>query len=200
MTPADALRHLKEGNFRFLNGLRMHRDPFDDIQQTREKQSPFAAIVACMDSRVSTEMVFDLGIGDMFSLRMAGNVVTDGILGSLEYATSVVGSKLIVVLGHSNCGAVRGACDHYRLGHLTPLLELIEPSVQSAARQVSAPHDSSNGTFVQQVAELHVQAAANQIARRSTVIAGLVSEEKVAIVAAMYDVQTGKVRFFESAA
>jgi carbonic anhydrase len=197
MTLADALRHLKEGNFRFLNGLRLHRDPFDDIEQTRERQSPFAAIVACMDSRVSTEMVFDLGIGDMFSLRMAGNVVTDGILGSLEYATSVAGSKLIVVLGHSNCGVVRGACDHYRLGHLTPLLDLIEPAVRGASLQMATPHDSSNGNFVQRVAELHVQAAASQICSRSAVIGGLVEAGKVGIVAAMYDVLTGKVRFFE---
>ena len=197
LTPADVLQRLKEGNFRFLNGLRIHRDPFDDIQQTRDTQRPFAAIVACMDSRVSTEMVFDLGIGDMFSLRMAGNVVTDGILGSLEYATSVTGSKLIVVLGHSHCGAIRGACDHLRLGHLTPLLELIQPSVESVSGQFPAPHDSSNVPFVQQVAELHVQSAADQIARRSPVIAALVSQGKVGIVAAMYDVQTGKVRFFE---
>jgi carbonic anhydrase len=197
MTPAEILRHLKEGNFRFLNGLRLHRDPLDDIQQTRDKQWPFAAIVACMDSRVSTEMVFDLGIGDMFSLRMAGNVVTDGILGSLEYAAGVVGSRLIVVLGHSNCGAIRGACDHFSLGHLTPLLEMIQPSVGWVSSRLGLPHDSSNPEFVQQVAETHVRLAASQIAERSEVIRGLVDEGKLGIVGAMYDVRTGKVRFFE---
>lgn len=197
MTPADALRHLKEGNFRFLNDLRLHRDPFDDIQQTQEKQSPFVAIIACMDSRVSIEMVFDLGIGDMFSLRMAGNVITDGILGSLEYATSVFKAKLIVVLGHSHCGAVRGACDHYRLDHFTQVLQLIEPSVRNASLRIAAPHNSSNETFVQEVANLNVQAARDQILLRSPVIAALVEKGKVGIVGAMYEVRTGKVRFLE---
>ncbi len=199
MTPSDALRRLKEGNVRFLNNLREPRDPHKDIEQTKAGQWPFAAIVACMDSRVSTEMVFDLGIGDMFSLRIAGNVLTEGMIGSLEYATAVVGSKLIVVMGHSNCGAVKAACDHVELGSLTSLLAQVQPAVQLTKR-VPGPRDSSNAEFVQAVADLNVQLAVEQLPQRSALIANLVKEGKVAIVPAMYDVATGRVRFFEKEA
>ena len=196
MTPADALLRLKEGNVRFLNNLKQPRDPHADLDKTKEGQWPFAAVVACMDSRVSTEMVFDLGIGDMFSLRIAGNVTTEGIIGSLEYATAVVGTKLIVIMGHSNCGAVKAACDHVELGNLTSLLAQVQPAVQL----VNGSHgvrNSSNAEFVQAVADLNVQLAAEQLPQRSPVIRDLVQQGKVGIVPAMYDVATGHVRFFE---
>ncbi|RYD75535.1 MAG: carbonic anhydrase [Verrucomicrobiaceae bacterium] len=197
MTPADALRRLKEGNVRFLNNLRQHRDPHFDLNLTKEGQWPFAAVVACMDSRVSTEMVFDIGIGDMFSLRIAGNVLTEGIIGSLEYATSVVGSKLIVIMGHSNCGAVKAACDHVELGNLTSLLAQVQPAVQLADPDEDV-RNSSNGRFVQSVADLNVLLAAEQLPQRSPVIRDLVRQGKVGIVSAMYDVATGQVRFLEA--
>lgn len=195
MTPADVLRRLKEGNVRFLTNLREPRDPHGDIEKTKEGQWPFAAIVACMDSRVSTEMVFDLGIGDMFSLRIGGNVLTEGIIGSLEYATAVVGSKLIVIMGHSNCGAVKAACDHVELGNLTSLLAQIQPAVQLAKED--GDRNSRNPEFVQSVADLNVQLAAEQLPQRSPVIRDLVKQGKVGIVPAMYDVATGRVTFFE---
>ncbi len=196
MTPADALRRLKEGNVRFLNNLRQQRDPHCDLATTKEGQWPFAAIVACMDSRVSTEMVFDLGIGDMFSLRIAGNVMTEGIIGSLEYATAVVGSKLIVVMGHSNCGAVKAACDHVELGNLTSVLAQIGTAVP-LVNEISGERNSKNPQFVQNVADLNAQLAAEELPQRSSVIRDLVEAGKVGIIPAMYDVATGHVRFFD---
>jgi carbonic anhydrase len=196
-TPSDVLQHLKAGNVRFLNNLRRTRDPHDDLHKTKEKQWPLAAIVACMDSRVSTEMVFDIGIGDMFSLRIAGNVVTEGMVGSLEYATAVVGSKLIVIMGHSNCGAVTAACNHVELGSLTALLAHVQPAVQ-LAKGVKGARDGKNPEFVQAVSRLNVQLAAEQLPQRSALIRGLVQQGKVGIVPAMYDVATGHVEFFEA--
>lgn len=196
MTPSDALRRLKEGNVRFLNNLRQSRDPHCDLEKTKEGQWPFAAVVACMDSRVSTEMVFDIGIGDMFSLRIAGNVVTEGIIGSLEYATAVAGSKLIVIMGHSNCGAVKAACDHVELGNLTSLLAQVQPAVQ-LANGGYGERNSGNADFVQAVADLNVQLAAEELPQRSPLIRDLVEKGKVGIVPAMYDVATGRVRFLE---
>lgn len=197
MTPDDALRRLKEGNVRFLVNLRQPRDPHADLAATKEGQWPFAAIVACMDSRVSTEMIFDLGIGDMFSLRIAGNVMTEGIIGSLEYATSVVGSKLIVVMGHSNCGAVKAACDHVTLGNLTSVLAKIG-SALPLARETKGERNSKNSVFVQQIADLNAQLAAQELPQRSPVIRELVEAGKVKIVSAMYDVATGRVHFFDA--
>lgn len=196
MTPADALRRLKEGNVRFLNNLPSPRDPHDDLAQTKDGQWPFAAVVSCMDSRVSTKMVFDLGVGDLFSLRMAGNVLTDGIIGSLEYATAVVGSKLILVMGHSGCGAVKGACDGVQLGSLTGVLAQIQPAIQ-LTRHIGGARNSSNAEFVQAVAVQNTRWGAEQLPGRSSVIRKLMLEGAVAVVPAMYDVATGQVQFFE---
>lgn len=196
LTPQAVLNNLKEGNVRFLNNIRRSRDPHDDLRQTKEAQFPAAAVVACMDSRVSTEMVFDLGIGDMFSLRIAGNVMTDGIIGSLEYATAVVGTKLVVVLGHSNCGAVTAACNGVELGNLTAVLGQVQPAVQLGKRALG-PRTGKNPEFVQEVSELNAQLAAEQLTQRSPLIRDLVQQGKVGIVAAMYDVATGHVHFFE---
>src|SRR5688572_16341527 len=162
VTPHTVLQHLKEGNVRFLNNLRRPRDPHADLNYTKEKQKPFAAVVACMDSRVSTEMVFDIGIGDMFSLRIAGNVMTEGIIGSLEFATAIAGTKLIVILGHSNCGAVTAACDNVELGNLTSLLAQVQPAVQ-LARPVSGSRNGKNAEFVQAVSDLNTKLAAEQL-------------------------------------
>ena len=197
LTPADALRRLKEGNVRFLNNICETRDHYSDLEQRRDGQSPFAAVVACMDSRVSTELVFDLGIGDMFSLRIAGNVMTEGIIGSLEYAASIVGSRLIVVLGHSNCGAIKAACDHFTLGNLTSVLAHIEPAVQ-LVHEVPGERNSKNPEFVSAVCHLNVKLAVEQLPQRSPVLRELVDAGKLAIVPAMYDVGTGLVRFLEA--
>lgn len=193
--PEQALAQLKEGNFRFLNNFRQHRDPFDDIQKTSEGQAPFAAILTCMDSRVTTEMVFDQGIGDLFVMRIAGNVVNEGILGSLEYAAAVVGSSLLVVMGHTNCGAIKGACDHVKLGNLTGLLNKIRPAIEFA-EDVEGPHNSSNPEYVAKVSLSNAKFAAQEILQHSDVIRELVEAGKVKLVAAMYDVSTGKVRFY----
>lgn len=194
MTPADALERLKQGNVRFLNNLQNEQDPHGELLRHKEGQWPFAAIVACMDSRVSTEIVFDLGIGDMFSLRIAGNVLTEGIIGSLEFAAAVVGTKLIVIMGHSNCGAVKAACDSVELGNLTSLLAQIQPAVQLTQRG-SGARNGSNPEFVQAVAELNVRLAAEQLPQRSPVLRELVEDGALDVVPAMYDVGTGQVSF-----
>lgn len=196
LTPEQALQRLKEGNVRFLNNLRQARDPYSDLESGRQGQSPFATVVACMDSRVSTEMVFDIGIGDMFSLRIAGNVMMEGIIGSLEYATAVVGTKLIVVLGHSNCGAVKAACDHVVMGNITSILAHIEPAVQ-LVKDIPGERNSANSEFVEAVSHLNARLAAEQLPQHSELLRKLVDEGQLAIIPAMYDVGTGQVRFLE---
>ena len=197
--PAEALQLLKEGNFRFVNNLKEHHDLLQQVNATKDNQWPFAAILSCMDSRTSAELIFDLGLGDIFSIRIAGNVVTDSILGSLEYTTAVAGAKLIVVLGHSGCGAIRGACDDLKMGHLTGLLARIRPLVEQE-QSVVENRNSSNPEFVQKVAYLNVYHSVSQIMERSPVIAKLVAEGKLMIVGGMYDVATGMVVFYDDIA
>lgn len=197
ITPQKALDLLKEGNHRFINNLKLNRDLLRQMNQTKDGQKPFAAILSCMDSRTSAELIFDQGLGDVFSIRIAGNIISPGILGSLEYATAVAGSNLIVVLGHSNCGAIKGACDHVQLGNLTNLLEEINPSVEQE-NSIKENRNSSNDEFVQAVATLNVRHSVEQIMERSEIIRGLVEEGKVGIAAAMYDVATGEVTFLDN--
>lgn len=194
MTPAEALLKLKEGNFRFVNNLMVNKDLLNMVESTKDGQKPFAAILSCMDSRTSSELVFDQGVGDVFSVRIAGNIVSDGILGSLEYATAVVGSKLILVMGHTNCGAIKGACDNVELGYVTSVLQQIQPAI---AQEQTITHDrtSHNPEFVHKVTLLNVKHSINQILQRSGIIRNLVAEGKVGIVPAIYDVATGKVIF-----
>jgi carbonic anhydrase len=198
-TPNDALQLLKEGNFRFLNNIRQHRDLLDEVTHTKDGQKPFAVVLSCMDSRTSGELVFDQGLGDIFSIRIAGNVVTNYILGSMEYATEVAGSKLILVLGHSHCGAVKGACDHVSLGHLTSLLAGISPAVEME-NTITENRNSHNDEFVQKVAELNVLNSVDQILARSEIIAARLKSGLLGIVPAMYDVSTGQVVFMEDKA
>lgn len=194
-TPDDALQLLKEGNFRFINGMMQHRDMLDEVMHTKDGQRPFAAIVSCMDSRTSGEHVFDQGLGDIFSIRIAGNVVTSYVLASLEYAAAVAGAKLIVVMGHTNCGAIKGACDHVEMGFLTRLLGHIQPAVAMAQTKVAGAHNSDNPEFVEAVTEINTRNAMEQITARSEIIAGLVQQGKVKIVPAIYDVSSGQVRW-----
>jgi carbonic anhydrase len=192
ITPDQALARLKEGNARFLAGRTIHCDPRTLVKDTANGQAPFAAILACMDSRVAPELVFDQRIGDIFSVRIAGNFVNVDILGSLEYATQVAGAKLIVVLGHTECGAVKGAVDDVKLGNLTATLANIRPAVLEITN-ADGERTSKNKLFVQRVADQNAKDAAAQLTSRSGVIASLAKEHKVQIVSAMHDVSTGAV-------
>lgn len=196
-TPADAMQLLQEGNFRFINNMSLNRDLLSLIEETKDGQVPYAAILSCMDSRTSVELIFDQGIGDVFSVRIAGNVVTDGVLGSLEYATAVVGAKLIVVMGHTNCGAIKGACDNVQMGFITSVLNHIQPAIQME-KTVSKDRNSHNPEFVEAVMELNVNYSVEQILQRSSIISDLVRKGSVEVVAAKYDVSTGKVHFMKS--
>lgn len=188
----QAIQRLKDGNARFLAGQTVHCDPRTEVRDTADAQAPFAAVLGCMDSRVAPELVFDQRIGDLFVVRVAGNFVNVDILGSLEYATQVVGAKLIVVLGHTECGAVKGAIDDVKLGNLTATLANIRPAVLEIA-DAGGERTSKNKAFVQRVADQNTQDAAGMLTGRSEVMAALVQEGKLKIVSAMHDVRTGKV-------
>ncbi len=195
MTPDDALQKLKEGNARFVAGQPLLRDLAAQRTATATGQYPFAVILSCLDSRTSVEQVFDLGIGDAFNARVAGNVLNDDILGSMEFACGVVGAKLIAGVGHSQCGAIKGACSQVELGNLTGLLRKIEPAVTSVTPAVnrSAPDPAQ----VEAVAEANVRLVMGQITDRSPLLAGLVRDGKVAVVGGMQDLATGRVTFFK---
>ena len=190
MKPAEALDKLKQGNGRFLSGAAAPRDLKAQIKTTASGQYPFAAVLSCMDSRVPPEFVFDQGIGDLFVLRVAGNVVDTDDLGSLEYATKVVGSKLILVMGHTSCGAVKGAIDDVKLGNLTFLLEKIRPVVKA-----SGPGEAGDAAYVDKVAEANVRQTIREIREKSPTIRELADSGKIGIAGAMYDVSSGKVTF-----
>jgi carbonic anhydrase len=192
ISTADALERLKAGNARFVAGHPVHCNPQTQVRLTAAGQAPFAAVLGCMDSRTAPELVFDQRIGDIFAVRIAGNFVNTDILGSLEYATQVAGAKLIVVLGHSDCGAVKGAIDHVELGNLTAALKNIEPAV-SEVKDAAGARDSKNKAFVQKVSERNVEDAAAQLVSRSPILAGLASDRKLLIASAMHDVKTGVV-------
>ena len=197
--PMEALHLLKKGNFRFINNLKLNRDLLEQVNDTQDGQWPFAAILSCMDSRTSAELIFDQGLGDIFSIRIAGNVITEGILGSLEYATAVAGSKLVVVLGHTKCGAIKGACDDVKMGNLTSLIDRIRPAVIEE-QTVKENRNSDNPEFLNAVAMLNVKHSVEQIMEKSVIIKELVGKGEVGIVPAMYDVATGKVTFFDDEA
>ncbi len=191
-SPDQALARLKEGNARFVAGRTIHCDLRTQVKDTAGGQAPFAAVLGCMDSRVPPELVFDQRLGDIFSVRVAGNFVNVDNLGSLEYATKVAGAKLIVVLGHTDCGAVKGAVDNVKLGHLTAALANIRPAVLEVTG-VEGEHNSKNKQFVQSVADQNARDAAAKLTSRSPVIASLVGEGKLKILPAMHDVSTGEI-------
>ncbi len=194
ITPDIALRRLQDGNDRFVHGHMLPRDLRDHVKVTGHGQYPIASIVTCIDSRSGPELVFDQGIGDVFTARVAGNIVNKDILGSLEYASAVAGSKLVVVLGHSHCGAVKGACDNVKMGNLTGLLDKLQPAVSSIPKDGSA-RDSHNHEFVEKVAEANVELTVRDILDQSPVLKQMVKEGKIAVVGAMLDVETGHVEF-----
>ena len=198
MTPEKALLSLKEGNERFQNRKREERNLIEQVKDTSEGQYPFATVLSCIDSRVSAELIFDQGIGDIFSIRIAGNFVNTDILGSMEFACKLAGTRLIVVLGHTSCGAVKGACDDAKLGNLTSMLAKIKPAVDST----TLPSDinirnSSNISFVNDVAVKNVKLNMQNILNSSEVISEMVNNGEVKIIGAMYDVSSGAVNFFE---
>jgi carbonic anhydrase len=190
VTPDAALKRLQEGNARFVAGETIHCDLRQQVRETATGQAPFAAVVGCIDSRVPPELVFDQRIGDIFAARVAGNIVNDDILGSLEFATQLAGAKLIVVLGHSECGAVKGAVDDAKLGHLTGLLAQIRPAL--AGVEYRGVPSSKDKALVQRVAERNVHDTVKKLAR-APVLAGQVGEGRLLIVGAMHDVATGKI-------
>ena len=191
-TPDQALARLKEGNARFLAGRSIHCDLRTQVKATASGQAPFAAILGCMDSRVPPELVFDQRLGDIFAVRIAGNFVNKDILGSLEYATKVAGAKLIVVLGHTDCGAVKGAVDDVKLGNLTAALANIRPAVLEVTG-VEGERNSKNKAFVQSVSDRNARDAAAMLTSRSSVMAALVEGGQLKIASAMHDVSTGAV-------
>jgi carbonic anhydrase len=196
MTPQSSLDYLKDGNLRFQNGTTVERNLLEQINDTAKGQFPFATVLHCIDSRVSAELLFDQGIGDLFSVRIAGNFVNQDILGSMEFACKLAGTKLVVVLGHTSCGAVKGACDHARLGNLTALIKKIEPAVEAVKEpQDAALRNSSNLEFVNNVAAKNVQMSIENIRRDSPILAEMETNDEISIVGAMYDVATGRVSF-----
>ena len=194
ITPAKALSMLKQGNQRFVRGDMTNTDYVAQVKQTSDGQFPFASIVSCLDSRIPPAIVFDRGIGDLFVARVAGNFVNDDILGSLEFAAKLAGSKIIVVMGHTECGAVMGACDGAQLGLLTATLANINPAVRAKAGNYS-PANSSNDKFVDAVAEENVRLNMQKLRDRSIVLREMIDKGEVALVGAMYDIDTGKVKF-----
>ncbi len=193
-TPEKALQILKDGNARFVQGKMLERDYMQQVKATGPGQFPFAAIVGCIDSRASNELIFDQGIGDIFSVRVAGNFINDDMLGSLEFACAAAGAKLIAVVGHTECGAVKGACDDIVLGNLTQTLANIKPAV-AAVPGYSADRSSGNAAFVQAVADKNVVLTLNRIRERSPILRGMADKGDIGLAGAMYDVHTGQVTF-----
>ena len=194
ITPAKALSMLKQGNQRFVSGDMTDIDYVAQVKQTSAGQFPFASIVSCLDSRIPPAIVFDRGIGDLFVARVAGNFVNDDILGSLEFAAKLAGSKIIVVMGHTECGAVKGACDGAQLGLLTATLANINPAVQAKAGNYS-PANSSNDKFVDAVAEENVRLNMKKLRDRSVVLREMIDKGEIALVGAMYGIDTGEIKF-----
>ena len=197
MSSVSALKELKDGNQRFVEKKQLNRDLMQQVSETSTGQFPFATILSCIDSRVSSELIFDQGIGDIFSVRIAGNFINEDILGSMEFACKLAGTKLVLVLGHTACGAVKGACDRARLGNLTTLINKIEPSVEA----VKEPEDvslrnSSNIDFVNEVAAVNVKMTIENIRVKSQVLKELEDAGEIQIIGGMYDIKTGAVEIY----
>ena len=196
LTPVKALDLLKEGNKRFVNNLKINRNLLQQVNETAEGQYPFAFILSCIDSRTSAELIFDQGLGDIFSCRIAGNVLNKDILGSMEFACCISGSKIIVVLGHTKCGAIKGACDDVKMENLSSLLEKVKPAIDAEVATTNH-RNSNNAAFVEKVAKLNVHHTLKQIPEQSTILAELIQKGQVALIGAMYNVGTGLVEFYE---
>ena len=198
MTPQKSLQYLKEGNLRFQNNLKANRNLLEQVNDTSDGQFPFATILSCIDSRVSAELVFDQGLGDIFSVRIAGNFVNEDILGSMEFACKLAGTKLIVVLGHTSCGAIKGACDNAKMGNLTGMLSKIKPAVNAIeSPKEESLRNSKNLEFVDAVSEKNVELTIENIRNMSPILKEMEENNEIDIVGAIYDINTGAVSFFE---
>lgn len=195
ITPSDALKLLKEGNKRFVNNLKANRNLLQQANETSDGQYPFAVILSCIDSRTSAELIFDQGLGDIFSIRVAGNIINEDVLGSMEFACKVAGSKIIIVLGHTKCGAIKGACDHVEMGNLTALLDKIRPAVDNET-ETKENRNSSNATFVENVSVINVKRTVKAIKERSTILKEMIDSGEIGIVGGVHDITTGEVTYF----
>lgn len=196
ITPAMALDILIEGNKRFVNNLKLNRNLLQQANETSDGQHPFAVILSCIDSRTSAELIFDQGLGDVFSVRIAGNIINEDILGSMEFGCKVAGSKIIVILGHTKCGAIKGACDHVEMGNLTALLTKIRPAVDDE-NTVTDNRNSGNGEFVEKVAAINVKRSVHAIMERSPILKEMIETGAIGIVGGTHDITTGLVNFYE---
>ena len=196
LTPQQALTLLKEGNKRFINNLKINRNLLQQVNETSEGQYPFAFILSCIDSRTSAELIFDQGLGDIFSCRIAGNILNSDIVGSMEFACKISGSKIIVVLGHTKCGAISGACANVEIGNLTGLLAKIRPAIDA---EVATMKDvtSVNSNFIENVTHHNIRLTLKQIPEQSPILAKMIQDGKIILVGAIYNVETGAVNFFE---
>ncbi|WP_425234969.1 carbonic anhydrase family protein [Ulvibacterium sp.] len=196
ISPDSAISLLREGNKRFLENKKANRDLLEQVRDTASGQYPFATILSCIDSRVSAELIFDQGVGDIFSARVAGNIVNEDVLGSIEFACKLAGTKVVVILGHTACGAVKGACDDAKMGNLTILLNKIKPAVKAVTEPAEADlRSSKNLGFVNEVAEKNVQLTLENTRRMSPILREMEENGEIKIVGAMYDVLNGKVTF-----
>jgi carbonic anhydrase len=196
LTPKHALDILKEGNLRFVNNIKTHRNLLQQVNETSSGQFPFAAILSCIDSRTSAELIFDQGLGDVFSIRIAGNILNEDILGSMEFACKIAGSKLIVVLGHTKCGAIEGACNNIVMGNITNLLKKIEPAIEKET-ETKTDRNGDNKLFVHNVTVNNVFVTAHKIKEQSAILKELADEGQIKIVGGLYDLDTGYVTFYE---
>ena len=196
MTPAKAINFLKEGNQRFLNNLKMNRNLLNQVNETKDGQFPFAIILSCMDSRTSSELIFDQGIGDIFSLRVAGNVLNDDIIGSMEYACQHVGTKLILILGHSKCGAATGACNGGATGKLGAVLKKLNSSINEVKEELSNVTQTSE-EFIEAVTQHNVVHTMDAVLEQSEVLKALFNNGKIGIAGAYYNVDNGEVTFLK---
>ncbi len=194
LTPAQALALLKDGNARFINNLKVNRNLLQQANETSDGQHPFAVILSCIDSRTSAELIFDQGLGDIFSVRIAGNIINEDILGSMEFGCRVAGAKIIVVLGHTKCGAIYGACDHVEMGNLTALLTKIKPAIE-AETTITKNRNSSNTDFIEKVTTLNVMQSVKLIPERSLILKEMIDAGQIGIVGGSHNIATGAVTF-----
>ena len=196
LTPEHALELLKEGNERFVNNIKAHRNLLQQVNETSAGQFPFAAILSCIDSRTSAELIFDQGLGDILSIRIAGNILNDDILGSMELACKIAGSKLIVVLGHTNCGAIIGACNNIVLGNITGLLNKIKPAIEQEIETIT-DRTENNQVFLRNVTVNNVFLTVKKVKEQSSILREMEQNHELKIIGGLYDVDTGQVIFFE---
>lgn len=194
LTPELALEILQQGNLRFMQNMQAHRDLLEQVNATSDGQFPFAAILSCIDSRTSAELIFDQGLGDVFSIRVAGNILNDDILGSMEFSCKLAGSKLIVVLGHTKCGAITGACDNVKLGHVTAMLQKVGPAIAQET-ETTENRTGANLNYVRNVTKINVDLTVEQVRKQSPILAEMERAGEIKIVGGLYDVESGHVSF-----